>query len=361
MVGTRPEAIKMCPLYLEIKKNNNFETYLIGTGQHETMLQQVLEVFGVQPDYDLKIMKSGQTLFDINKLILEKLPPILEDINPDLVLVHGDTSTAFVSALTAFYMQIPVGHVEAGLRTHDIYQPFPEEFNREAISLISKMNFCPTQLARENLILEGKNPLSMIVTGNTGIDALRYTVKSNYESDILEWVGNDKMILMTAHRRENYDAFLDMFTGILKALNEHPGYKLVYPAHPSPKVQKAAHNIFDGCSNVKIINPLDVLDFHNLIARAYLILTDSGGIQEEAPYFGVPVLVMRNTTERPEGIDAGTLRLTGNDGNKIYCAINDLLDTHSSSYDQMRGSKNPFGDGHASERIVNAIVKAFEL
>jgi UDP-N-acetylglucosamine 2-epimerase len=353
VVGTRPEAIKMCPLYIELKKAEEFETFLVATGQHETMLQQVFEVFGITADYDLHIMKPGQTLFDINEAVMEKLPPVLNDIKPDLILVHGDTSTAFVSALTAYYMQIPVGHVEAGLRTGDIYQPFPEEFNREAISLIAKYNFCPTTLAKENLIKEGKDPNTMIVTGNTGIDALKYTVKKDYRGEILDWLGNDRMILMTAHRRENYDAFPNMFQGILKAINEHPGYKLVYPAHLSPVVQKAAHEAFDGNDRIKIIEPLDVLDFHNLIARSHLILTDSGGIQEEAPHFGIPVLVMRNVTERPEGVDAGTLKLVGNKGENIYNAINNLLVSNSQAYHQMSGSKNPFGDGHASERIVD--------
>ncbi|MCF0112949.1 MAG: UDP-N-acetylglucosamine 2-epimerase (non-hydrolyzing) [Bacilli bacterium] len=352
MVGTRPEAIKMCPLYIELKKSDSFETFLVATGQHESMLQQVLDVFGVKADYNLKIMKKGQTLFDINRAVLENLPPLLEEIKPDVVLVHGDTSTAFASALAAFYLQIPVGHVEAGLRTGDIYQPFPEEFNREAISLVSRFNFCPTPLSMENLVREGKKPETMIVTGNTGIDSLRYTVKEDYQSNVLDWLGDSQMILMTAHRRENYEAFPDMFDGILKALNEHPNCKLVYPAHPSPVVQKAAHDAFDGHPNVLIIEPLDVFDFHNLIARSHLILTDSGGIQEEAPYFGIPVLVMRNVTERPEGVEAGTLKLVGNRGSTIYAAINELLNPDCPTYSSMSGSKNPFGDGHASERIV---------
>jgi UDP-N-acetylglucosamine 2-epimerase (non-hydrolysing) len=349
--GTRPEAIKMCPLYLELKKSPSFDVRLCVSGQHDEMLQQVLDVFKVTPDYNLKIMQKGQDLFDIQERVMAGLKDVLLKEKPWLVLVHGDTSTSFVAALCAFYFHIPVGHVEAGLRTWNIEEPFPEEFNREAISLVAHYNFCPTENAKKNLIDEKKDPKSMIVTGNTGIDALRYTVSQGYHSELTDWLGSDRLWLLTAHRRENLPVLKPMLLAIKKALDETPHTKLIYAAHPNPIVTNTAHEVFDADPNAKVIPPLDVLDFHNLMAKSYLVLTDSGGIQEEAPYFGIPVLVMRNVTERPEGVAAGTLRLVGNEPEKIYQSITLLLQ-NKSEYEKMSKSSNPYGDGTASKKIV---------
>ena len=354
--GTRPEAIKMCPLVLELKRRKELETLVCVTGQHKQMLNQVLEIFSIIPDYDLAIMKNNQTLFDLTSSILEHIKVVLEEVKPDLVLVHGDTTTAFVSALGSFYYQIPVGHVEAGLRTFDIYSPFPEEFNRQAISTISKYNFAPTQLAYENLVNEGRKADNIFVTGNTAIDALRYTVNRDYHHEIFDWLGNDRLILITAHRRENLgQPLVNMFRAIVRVINEHPDLKVVYPIHMNPKVREIANAILQGSDRIRIIEPLDVLSFHQFMAKSYLILTDSGGIQEEAPSLGKPVLVMRDTTERPEGIQAGTLKLVGTEEDNIYHSFKELIE-NTEIYLKMANASNPYGDGFASQKIVDVII-----
>lgn len=354
-VGCRPDCIKMMPLVKELKKRKKLETILLSTGQHRQMLDQVFDVFGEKPDYDLEIMKPGQSLFDITTNILNKIKNALEEIKPDVVLVHGDTSTAFVTALACFYMQIPVGHVEAGLRTYNIYSPFPEEFNRQGIGLIAKYNFAPTKLAKQNLLNEGKKPESIYVTGNTVIDAMKHTVAEDYHHLELDWVGNDKLIFITAHRRENLGQPMhNMFRAIRRVLEEHPDCKAVYPIHMNPLVRKAADEELGGFDRIHIIEPIEVFDCHNFEARSYLILTDSGGIQEEAPAYGVPVLVMRDTTERPEGVEAGTLKLVGTDEEVIYKEFTKLLD-NKEEYNKMAKAVNPYGDGHACERIANIL------
>ncbi len=354
--GTRPEAIKMCPLVNELKSRENIETIVCVTGQHRQMLDMVLKTFNVVPDYDLSIMKEGQTLFDITKNILENIKEVLQKVEPDIVLVHGDTSTTFVTALACFYMQIPVGHVEAGLRTYDIYSPYPEEFNRQAVSIISKYNFAPTELAKNNLIKEGKNIDSIFVVGNTAIDALKTTIKEDYYNEHLEWAKGSKLILITAHRRENLGAPMhNMFKAIRKVVDEDSNVKVIYPVHMNPIVRKIADEELGGCDRIRIIEPLEVLDFHNFMARAYLILTDSGGIQEEAPSLGKPVLVMRDTTERPEGVEAGTLKLVGTTEGVIYANFKELL-YNKSIYDKMAKSTNPYGDGFASKRIADILL-----
>lgn len=353
--GTRPEAIKMCPLVKELKKRDGIKTIVCVTGQHREMLDQVLSTFDIVPDYDLSIMKRGQTLFDITAEILEKLKSVLESENPDLVLVHGDTSTTFSTALACYYLQIPVGHVEAGLRTHNIYSPFPEEFNRQAVGIISKYNFAPTKNAYDNLVKEGKNKNNIYITGNTVIDAMLHTVSNNYKHKELDWVGDDKLIFITAHRRENLGQPMhNMFRAIRRVLDEHPDCKAIYPIHMNPIVRKAAEEELGDCDRIHIIEPLDVIDCHNFEARCYLCLTDSGGIQEECPTYGKPVLVMRNTTERPEGIEAGTLRLVGTDEESIYKNFKLLLE-NKEEYKKMANAKNPYGDGKASERIADII------
>ena len=310
--GTRPEAIKMCPLVNELKSRENLKTVVCVTGQHRQMLDQVLEAFDVTPDYDLSIMKTGQTLFDITTNILNRIGGVLDEVKPDVVLVHGDTSTTFVTALACFYKQIPVGHVEAGLRTYNIYSPYPEEFNRQAVGIVAKYNFSPTELSKQNLLNEGKNPKSIFVTGNTAIDALKTTVREDYTHPELEWAADSRLIIITAHRRENLgEPMHHMFRAIRRIMDEHTDVKAIYPIHMNPVVRKAADEELAGCDRIHIIEPLEVLDFHNFLARSFLILTDSGGIQEEAPSLGKPVLVMRDTTERPEGIKAGTLKLVG--------------------------------------------------
>ena len=353
--GTRPEAIKMCPLVNELKTRNNLNTVVCVTGQHRQMLDQVLTAFHVVPDYDLSIMKEKQTLFDITTGILEQIKKVLETEKPDVVLVHGDTSTTFVTALACFYLQIPVGHVEAGLRTYNIYSPYPEEFNRQAVGIIAKYHFAPTGLARQNLINEGKNPESIYVTGNTAIDALKTTVREDYTSDHLEWASDSRLIMITAHRRENLgEPMHHMFRAIRRIIDEHPDVKAVYPIHMNPVVRQAAEEELGGCENIRIIEPLDVLDFHNYLARSYLILTDSGGIQEEAPSLGKPVLVMRDTTERPEGIEAGTLKLVGTNEDIIYRNFKELLE-NKEAYEAMSKASNPYGDGFACKRIADII------
>lgn len=355
--GTRPEAIKMCPLVNELKSRSDFEVKVCVTGQHREMLEQVLRVFDVRPDYDMSIMRSGQTLFDITSLVLLGMKDVLDDFSPDVVLVHGDTTTSFSAALACFYSHIPVGHVEAGLRTHDMGSPFPEEFNRQAVDLIATYYFAPTEGACQNLLKEGK-PLSKIyVTGNTGIDALKTTVRNGYQNDYLEWAKGSRLILITAHRRENLGEPMHcMFRAIRRLIDEHPDLKAIYPVHMNPLVQEAAHAELDGCERIKLIEPLEVLDFHNFLAASHLILTDSGGIQEEAPSLGKPVLVMRDTTERPEGVVAGTLRVVGTSESEIYAQASRLLNDQE-AYNAMSQSSNPYGDGTASRQIADILVR----
>jgi UDP-N-acetylglucosamine 2-epimerase (non-hydrolysing) len=355
--GTRPEAIKMCPLVNELKTRKNIRVVVCVTGQHRQMLDQVLSVFNVVPDYDLSIMKEKQTLFDITTNILVKIKDVLKEVNPDVVLVHGDTSTTFVTALACFYMQIPVGHVEAGLRTYNIYSPYPEEFNREAVSIIAKYNFAPTKASKENLIKEGKDASTIFVTGNTAIDALKTTVKKGYHHELFDWVGNSRLIMITAHRRENLGVPMhNMFRAIRRVMEEHLDTKAIYPIHMNPVVRKAAEEELGSFDRIKIIEPLEVVDFHNFLSRSYMILTDSGGIQEEAPSLGKPVLVMRDTTERPEGIEAGTLKLVGTSENTIYDNFKLLLE-NKEVYDKMSRASNPYGDGFASKRIADILER----
>ena len=353
--GTRPEAIKMCPLVKELKSRKNLKTVVCVTGQHREMLSQVLDAFEVAPDYDLSIMRTNQTLFDITSNILDRIKCVLEIEHPDVVLVHGDTSTTFVTALACFYMQIPVGHVEAGLRTYDIYSPYPEEFNRQAVGIIAKYNFSPTELSRDNLLREGKRAGSIYVTGNTAIDALKTTVRDDYSHPELDWASDSRLIIITAHRRENLGKPMhSMFRAIRRILDEHPDVKAIYPIHMNPLVREAAAQELGGCERIHIIEPLDVIDFHNFIARSYMILTDSGGIQEEAPSLGKPVLVMRDTTERPEGIAAGTLRLVGTDEQVIYDSFKELLEDPE-AYNKMSHASNPYGDGTACRQIADIL------
>lgn len=353
--GTRPEAIKMCPLVNELKKRSQMETVVCVTGQHRQMLDQVLETFRVVPDYDLSIMKEKQTLFDITSNILTRIREVLEKEQPSIVLVHGDTSTTFVTALACYYLQIPVGHVEAGLRTYDIYSPFPEEFNRQAVGIISQYNFAPTETARDNLIREGKDPTKIWVTGNTVIDALKTTVKQDYSHPELEWAKGSRLIFITAHRRENLGQPMHhMFRAIRRVMEEYPDVKAIYPIHMNPVVRKAAEEELGGLDRIHIIDPIEVFDCHNIMAHSYLILTDSGGIQEEAPSLGKPVLVMRDTTERPEGIAAGTLRLVGTEEMSIYNSFKELLD-NKEAYLKMSRATNPYGDGYACKRIADIL------
>lgn len=353
--GTRPEAIKMCPLVNELKSRKNIKTVVCVTGQHREMLDQVLEAFNVIPDYDLSIMKDKQTLFDITTNILNRIKGVLEEARPDVVLVHGDTSTTFVTALACFYMQIPVGHVEAGLRTYNIYSPYPEEFNRQAVSIISKYNFAPTELSKSNLLKEGKDESSIYITGNTAIDALKTTVRADYSHPELEWASDSRLILITAHRRENLGQPMhNMFRAIRRVMDEHSDIKAIYPIHMNPIVRQAADEELGGCDRIHIIEPLEVLDFHNFLAKSYMILTDSGGIQEEAPSLGKPVLVMRDTTERPEGIKAGTLKLVGTDEEVIYNNFKELLENEM-TYKAMSQASNPYGDGFACKRIADIL------
>lgn len=353
--GTRPEAIKMCPLVNELKNRADIQTIVCVTGQHRQMLDQVLEAFNVVPDYDLSIMRDQQTLFSITTNIMNNMKPVLEEVSPDVVLVHGDTSTTFATALSCFYLQIPVGHVEAGLRTYDIYSPFPEEFNRQAVGIISKFNFTPTERSKQNLLNEGKAPDSIYVTGNTAIDALKTTIKNSFSHPELDWASDSKLILITAHRRENLgEPMKNMFRAIKRVLNEHPDIKAIYPIHMNPAVRSVANEILGGEDRIHIIEPLDVLTFHNFLNRSHLVLTDSGGIQEEAPSLGKPVLVMRDTTERPEGIAAGTLKLVGTNEEVIYNNFKELL-TNEEEYNRMSIASNPYGDGFACKRIADIL------
>ena len=356
--GTRPEAIKMCPLVNELKRRKKLKAIICVTGQHRQMLDQVLSAFNVSPDYDLCIMKDKQTLFDVTVNILEKIKDVLEEIQPDVVLVHGDTSTTFATALACFYLQIPVGHVEAGLRTYDIYSPYPEEFNRQAVGIISQYNFAPTEFAKNNLLKEGKKEATIYVTGNTAIDALKTTVCDTFTHPELEWAEGSRLILSTAHRRENLgEPMKNMFRAIRRVMDEHSDVKAIYPIHMNPLVREIANSILGDDDRIHIIEPLDVLEFHNFQARSHLILTDSGGIQEEAPSLGKPVLVMRDTTERPEGIIAGTLKLVGTEEDTIYKEFTELL-TNQEKYDAMSCASNPYGDGHACERIADILEKS---
>jgi len=353
--GTRPEAIKMCPLVNELKSHSEFNTVVCVTGQHRQMLDQVLTVFNVVPDYDLSIMKEKQTLFDITTNILTSIKDVLESVKPDVVLVHGDTSTTFVTALACFYLQIPVGHVEAGLRTYNIYSPYPEEFNRQAVGIVAKYNFAPTELSKTNLITEGKNPDTVYITGNTAIDALKTTVRGDYTHEQIDWVGDSRLIMITAHRRENLgEPMHNMFRAIRRIIDEYGDVKAIYPIHMNPTVRQIANEELGDCDRIRIIEPLEVVDFHNFLSRSYMILTDSGGIQEEAPSLGKPVLVMRDTTERPEGIATGTLKLVGTDEMVIYDNFKMLLDDKE-MYNKMSSASNPYGDGFACKRIADIL------
>lgn len=354
--GTRPEAIKMCPLVKELQSRPEIITKVCVTGQHRQMLDQVLKIFDVTPDYDLAIMKPKQTLYDVTIGILEKIEVVLNEEKPDVVLVHGDTTTTFSTALACFYKQIPVGHVEAGLRTYDIFSPYPEEFNRQAVGIMAKYNFAPTEVSRENLIREGKNEKSIYVTGNTAIDALKTTVRNSYSHPELEWAKGSRLIVLTAHRRENLgEPLYHMFRAIKRIVDENSDIKVIYPIHMNPVVREAAKAVFGQEERVHLIEPLDVIDFHNFMAHAYLILTDSGGIQEEAPSLGKPVLVMRDTTERPEGVKAGTLKLVGTNEETIYNEFNRLL-KDKAEYEAMSKASNPYGDGFACKRIADVLV-----
>jgi UDP-N-acetylglucosamine 2-epimerase (non-hydrolysing) len=358
--GTRPETIKMAPLVKELKSREEIETIVCVTAQHRQMLDQVLNAFNIVPEYDLDIMKQGQTLSDITTRVLQGLEGVIKEVRPDIVLVHGDTTTTFAGALAAFYNQVAIGHVEAGLRTYNKYSPFPEEANRQFVGVISDMNFAPTEQSKENLLKEGKNPETIIVTGNTAIDALQTTVRDDYEHEIIDWVGESRMIMLTAHRRENLgEPMRNMFRAIKRVIEKYEDIKVVYPVHLNPIVVQTAEEIFGDCDRVKLIKPLEVLDFHNLLNKSYLILTDSGGIQEEAPSLGKPVIVLRDTTERPEGIAAGTLKLAGTNEEVIYGLIDELL-SNEGEYARMSKASNPYGDGLASKRIVDAIIEKFK-
>lgn len=358
--GTRPEAIKMAPLVKELERRKEVESIVCVTAQHREMLDQVLETFDIKPDYDLNIMKQGQTLGDITTRALNGLEEVIKEVKPDIVLVHGDTTTTFAGALAAFYNQVAIGHVEAGLRTNDKYSPYPEEMNRQMVDCMTDMYFAPTNLSKQNLLDENIKEDKIYVTGNTAIDAMATTVKEDYYHEVFDWVGDSRLILLTAHRRENLgDPMRRIFSGIKRAIDETPDVKVVYPIHLNPKVREVAHEIFGADDKIKFIEPLEVFDFHNFIKKSYMILSDSGGIQEEAPSLGKPVLVLRDTTERPEGIDAGTLKLVGTDEEVIYKETLNLLN-NKEDYEKMSKASNPYGDGHASERIANAIIAYFK-
>ena len=352
--GTRPEAIKMCPVVVELKSRSCFETVVCVTGQHREMLDQCLNTFHVKADYDLSVMQKKQTLFDITTLILNRIKEVLEKEHPDVVLVHGDTTTTFSAALACFYMHIPVGHVEAGLRTYNLESPYPEEFNRQTVGILASLHFAPTEKAKDNLLREGKDPKRVFVTGNTAIDALKTTVAAHYTHPYLDWAGDSRLILLTAHRRENLGAPMEaMFRAILRIVNENEDIKVIYPVHLNPVVRETARKIFGDHDRIRLVEPMDVFDFHNFMAKSYLIMTDSGGIQEEAPSLGKPVLVMRDTTERPEGVEAGTLRLVGTDEEVIYREVRRLLGQRE--YEVMSHAVNPYGDGYASRRIADIL------
>ena len=358
--GTRPEAIKMAPLVKELKSRKEIECIVCVTAQHRQMLDQVLEVFNIKPDYDLNIMSQGQTLSDITSKALKGLEQVIKKVKPNIVLVHGDTTTTFAGALATFYNQVDIGHVEAGLRTWNKYSPYPEEMNRQMVGVMADMHFAPTENSKNSLLKEGKKPETIYVTGNTAIDALATTIKKDYNHPIFEWLGNDKLILLTAHRRENLgEPMRHMFKAIKRIVDEFEGIKVIYPVHLNPKVREVADEILGNDEKIKLIEPLEVIDFHNFINRAHIILTDSGGIQEEAPGLGKPVLVLRDTTERPEGIEAGTLKLAGTNEEKIYKLIKELL-TNREIYEKMSKAVNPYGDGTASKKIVDAIIEKYK-
>ena len=358
--GTRPEAIKMAPLVLELQKHpEKIESIVTVTAQHRQMLDQVLSIFGITPDFDLNIMKDRQTLIDITTRGLEGLDKVMKEAKPDIVLVHGDTTTTFIASLAAFYNQIPVGHVEAGLRTWDKYSPYPEEMNRQLTGVMADLHFSPTAKSATNLQKENKDESRIFITGNTAIDALQTTVKETYSHPVLEKLGNDRLVLMTAHRRENLgEPMRNMFRAIKRLVDKHEDVQVVYPVHMNPVVREIANEILGEHNRIHLIEPLDVIDFHNVAARSYLMLTDSGGVQEEAPSLGVPVLVLRDTTERPEGIEAGTLKLAGTDEETIFGLADELL-SDKEAHDKMAKASNPYGDGRASERIVEAILQHF--
>ncbi|UAC47928.1 UDP-N-acetylglucosamine 2-epimerase (non-hydrolyzing) [Bacillus aquiflavi] len=355
--GTRPEAIKMAPLVLELKNRpEHFESIVTVTAQHREMLDQVLNIFNIIPDYDLNIMKDRQTLIDVTTRGLEGLDKVMKEVTPDIVLVHGDTTTTFIASLAAFYNQIVIGHVEAGLRTWNKYSPFPEEMNRQLTGVLADLHFSPTRKSADNLLKESKEQKSIFITGNTAIDALKTTVKKEYDHEVLRKIGKDRLILLTAHRRENLgDPMRSMFRAVKKNVEEQKDVQVVYPVHLNPAVREIANDILGNDPRIHLIEPLDVIDFHNFAANAYLILTDSGGVQEEAPSLGVPVLVLRDTTERPEGIEAGTLKLAGNKEQEIYQLTTELL-TDKRAYEKMAKAVNPYGDGNASKRIADAIL-----
>lgn len=357
--GTRPEAIKMAPLVKELESREEIESIVCVTAQHRQMLDQVLETFDIKPDYDLNIMKQGQTLADVTTRALVGLEKVIKECKPDIVLVHGDTTTTFAGALAAFYNQVAIGHVEAGLRTYDKYSPFPEEMNRQMVDCMTDMYFAPTELSKSNLLRQNIEESKIYVTGNTAIDAMKTTVDKDYNNEVFNWIGNDRLILLTAHRRENLgDPMRNIFRAIKRIVDEFDDVKVVYPIHMNPKVREVANEVFNECDKVRLIEPLEVFDFHNFQNKSYIILSDSGGIQEEAPSLGKPVLVLRDTTERPEGIEAGTLKLVGTNEETIYNETKKLL-TDKNEYDKMSKASNPYGDGHTSERIVNAIIAKF--
>ena len=357
VMGTRPEAIKLCPLINELKTHEQFQVIVCSSGQHRELLDQVLRIFQVIPDYELSVMREKQSLSELTTDVLRGLTTVSEKVSPDLVLVHGDTTTAYASALAAFYMKIPIGHIEAGLRTYNIRIPFPEEFNRQSIGMMSTYHFAPTQRARENLLREGKPPSRIYVTGNTVVDALKTTIQSSYTHPLLEWAEGSRLILITAHRRENLGLPMEnMFNAIRRVVREHSDVKVIYPAHFNPLVRESAHNLLDGESRIRIVEALDVRDFHNIMARSYLILTDSGGIQEEAPLLGKPVLVLRDVTERPEGIETGTLKLVGTNASSIYENFSSVLNDPI-EYQRMSRVSNQYGDGNASKRIAEILLR----
>lgn len=358
--GTRPETIKMAPLVKELKTRSEIQTIVCVTAQHRQMLDQVLHAFSIVPDYDLDVMKQGQTLSDITTRVLIGLESVIKKEKPNIVLVHGDTTTTFAGALAAYYQQVAIGHVEAGLRTYNKYSPYPEEMNRQMVGVLADMHFAPTEQSKQNLLKEGKNEKTIIVTGNTAIDALKTTVRSDYTSELLQWAKGSRLIVLTAHRRENLgEPMHHMFRAIKRIIQKYDNVKMVYPVHLNPLVQNAARTIFGDDPKIRLVEPMEVIDFHNLLSKSYLILTDSGGIQEEAPSLGKPVVVLRDTTERPEGIAAGTLKLAGTDENRIFSIIDELL-SDQKEYVRMSQASNPYGDGFASKRIVDALLNFLE-
>lgn len=358
--GTRPEAIKMAPLVKELECRAEINSIVCVTAQHRQMLDQVLNTFNIKPDYDLNIMQKGQTLSDITSRALQSIDKVIKEVKPNIVLVHGDTTTTLAASLAAFYNQVIVGHVEAGLRTYDKYSPYPEEVNRQVTGIVADMHFAPTKISKYNLLNEGKKEEDIYVTGNTAIDALKTTVKLNYKHEVIEKLGSDKMILLTAHRRENLgENMKSMFSAIKRIVDEFKDVQVVYPIHLNPLVRDVANEVFGDNDRIHLIEPLDVLDFHNFLNKSHIIMTDSGGIQEEAPSLGKPVLVLRNTTERPEGVEAGTLKLAGTDEETIYNMTKELL-TNKEMYNAMSKACNPYGDGNASKYIIDAIVNKFK-